>query len=43
LRSNQETDEGEKMRCAGKISLTYPIQGLLRLHSRYGPPDCSTA
>ena len=23
--------------------LTHPIQGLLGLHSRYGPPDCSAA
>ena len=36
LRSNKETDEGEKDALCRQDLLTYPIQGLLSVHSRYG-------
>jgi hypothetical protein len=37
VRSNKETDEGEKMRCAGEtLDKEHPIQGLLGVHARCG-------
>ena len=43
-KSNKETGMKEvESHVKFMLDFKSPIQGLLRLHSRYGPPDCSTA